>query len=73
MKKWVLMVLLGVALATTIGGCKKGGGGWGLAQCGAHVVYSKNTYRNCLPGEIQYLVEQESMEFQKALTENISV
>ena len=27
MKKWALMVFLGVVLATTLGGCKKGGGG----------------------------------------------
>ena len=45
MRRHVLLVVLGIALAAALGGCKKGGRG--SAQCGVHVVRSEkaDTFR----------------------------
>ena len=40
MKRKVLLITVGIVLATAIAGCKKGG--LGSTQCDAHVVHQKN-------------------------------
>ena len=58
MKNWVILVLLGVFLATTMAGCKKGG--WGSsASCGAHVVRSEKTFQNDSSNSIENPVEPQ--------------
>ena len=70
MKKWALLILLTVVLATT-GGCKRGG--WSHAKCDVHVVHSIKTCRNYSTKGHQYVAGYDNGESQKILTKDLLV